>query len=62
MFLRAEISTSPCMMHSNAIEKNKIISCDNVVVKKGKEREFLPVLMVTASLDSGGEGVGGGGS
>ena len=61
MCLRAEISTSLCMVCSDAIEKNKIISCDNVVVKKGKESEFLPALAVSVSHDSGGEGVGGGG-
>ena len=32
------------------------------MVKKGKEGESLPALMVAASFDTGGEGVGGGGS
>ena len=31
------------------------------VGKKGNEGEFLPVLAVAASLDSRGEGIGGGG-
>ena len=60
MCLRAEISTSPCMVRSDVIEEGNN-SCDNGVVKKGKKGEFLPVLAVAASLDSGEEGVGGGG-
>ena len=51
-----------CKVSNNVIEKNKIICCDNGVVKKGKEGEFLSVLVVASSLDSGGEGVGGSGS
>ena len=37
--------------NSNVIEKIKIISCGNVVVKTREEREFLPALVSTASLE-----------
>ena len=40
----------------NLIEKMYVLGM-NAMCKKDKEEKFLPVLMVTASLDCGGESV-----
>ncbi len=61
MCLWAEISTDTCMVSSNVIEKIKIISCGDVVVKTREEREFLPAFTATPSLGGGGGSGGGGG-
>ena len=49
------------MVRSNVIEKISL-AVVKMVSKKERRGEFSPALMVAASLDSGGEGIGGGGS
>ena len=59
MWLRAEQSSGLWTVHNIVIEKVKLAQwkwCS----KNRKEGESSPALMVTASLDSGGEGIGGG--
>ena len=59
--LWAEISAGPWMVHSNVIEKIKLLAV-KMVFWKGKRGKFSPVLTVTAPLCYGGEGVGDNGS
>ena len=59
--LWAKISTGPWMVHSDVIEKIRIISCQNSRKQYERRETISPVLMVAASLWCGGEGVGGGG-
>jgi len=59
MCLQAEISTSPCMVHSDAIEKNKVISYGNVVVKKERRGDsclhsWLLLLLTVKECGGGG--------
>jgi hypothetical protein len=47
------------MVCSSVIEKLNLLAV-KMVLKKEKEGGFLPLLVVTASLDNGGEVFGGG--
>ena len=47
-------------MHSDSIKKINALAA-KVVCKNGKEGELTPALVVTASPDCSGRGVGGGG-
>ena len=58
--LWAKISTGPSMVHSNVIEKIKLL-VQKWCLEQGKEDKFSPALTVADSFCYGGGGVVGGG-